>query len=386
MVLAGCVETIVMDPNEKDLPVAVHCILSNPDPNNNPGYHLPTGNLNDRQRQSMTIRYVKGKLEEGFIPVEDAKVYIEYGSGPKADPEGTISFSYVGDGVWESDPVRIYNNAKYSLFVEIPGKETIWAETTGQCDVVNAVYVPDEVRTFDKDRAKEFFLKHSLRFRYYGESSPVWVFAKEYTPNGWKDIEYLVTDSPYADDFNILGKHYSDLTLLGNGDTDDVSDERIRDVFETSKRLMAGLPLHDRYIRMDKVDTLSSLFVSAGSLWYLNLESNDYYGKYDETLAGWDITVDEDGNLVRKPKYKKKTWTWNQYIRIHFHFVNSDLDEYLRSVYIKDLGLRSDLTSLYSMSNTFTNIHGGVGIFGCDNQLVLNFTDPYKLIDQFCRK
>ena len=32
MVLTGCVETIVMDPDEKDLPVAVNCILSNPDP------------------------------------------------------------------------------------------------------------------------------------------------------------------------------------------------------------------------------------------------------------------------------------------------------------------------------------------------------------------
>ena len=379
MVLTGCVETIVMDPDEKDLPVAVNCILSNPDPYRFYDYTQTYSSEFDKQRQSMTIRYVKGKSEDGYVPVEDAVVYIDYESGPKDDPKGTISFVHVGDGLWESDSVRIYNCAKYSLFVEIPGKETIWAETTGLSDVSCGLYVPDEVLSYDEEKTKEFIIKHPFHFNYDGRSYPVWVFAKEYTNQGWKDLEYLVTDSPYADDFNVTGKHFSDMSILGKEDTSDSTDGKIRDVFDSSKRLMPDLPLHERFIRMEKIDTVGTVFVSAGPLWYLNLESNDYYGKYDNIQVGWDLYVDETGKLVRKPIYEKRSWTWNQFIRIHFHFVNSDLDEYLRSIYVQEQGSRNSLTSLYSTANTFTNIHGGVGIFGCENQLVLYLID-YRLI------
>ena len=67
--LTGCVETIVMDPQEKDRPVAVNCILQG----ENRAYELwdytPTP-----LTQSLTLRYVKGKTEKEYIPVEDANV------------------------------------------------------------------------------------------------------------------------------------------------------------------------------------------------------------------------------------------------------------------------------------------------------------------------
>lgn len=45
--------------------------------------------------------------------------------------------------------------------------------------------------------------------------------------------------------------------------------------------------------------------------------------------------------------------------------MTDDLDKYLRSAYIYDISLSTDLAYLYSMSNDiYSNIHGGLGIFG----------------------
>lgn len=379
LLLTGCVETIVMDSLDSDLPVAVNCILGNPDPES--FYSLEqVGNTSlETRKQSMTIRCVKGKWAEDYIPVENAEVNVRYESGPGRDPEGTIAFAHVGDGVWESDPVRIYPEAHYYLSIVISGKDTIRAETTGPPDVQVATYAPPEVFEYDDKDAEDYFLRHPYYFydKQEGIDCPVWVFAQEYSREGWKDLKYLVTDSPYADEFNVKGMLFSDLTILGEQDTGDSTDARVREVFEASLKAMPDLRLHEGYIRMEKVDTSRTMFVSGGPIWYLNLESNAYYGKHFEIQAGWDFSYDaEKKEYTRVPVYRKRRWTWNQYFRIHFHFVNPDMDRYLRSLYIQEHKTDNYLTSLYTAPDIFTNIHGGVGIFGCDNEVVLFLRDP----------
>ena len=377
--LTGCVESIVMDPHDMDLPVAVCCILGNPDPESFYSLSQTTNSPLEIQRQTMTIRYVKGKSAEDYIPVEDAEVCVKYKNGPSKDSAGTIPFVHVGDGVWESDPVRIYPDTDYYMSIVIPGKDTIRAETTGPPDVQVATYAPPEVFEYNDSDAEDFFLRHP--YHLYNKQKdidcPVWVFAQEYTPEGWKDLKYLVTDSPYADEFNVNGMHFSDLTILGEQDPGDGTDARIREVFEASVKAMPDLQLHEGYIRMEKVDTSGTVFVSAGPIWYLNLKSNDYYGEYFKYQTGWNLKYDEQKKeYVREPVYSKIRWKWNYYFRIHFHFVNPDMDKYLRSIYIRENQTDNYLTSLYSAPDFFSNIHGGVGIFGCENQVVLFLRDP----------
>ena len=48
------------------------------------------------------------------------------------------------------------------------------------------------------------------------------------------------------------------------------------------------------------------------------------------------------------------------------HFVSKDLDEYLRYAYVHEYSLDHFLTTLYSNAHMLSNVHGGVGIFGCD--------------------
>ena len=59
MVLTGCVETIVMDPGEKDLPVMVNCLLTP-----------------DSDVQTLYLQFVKGKAAKEYVPITDAKVYV----------------------------------------------------------------------------------------------------------------------------------------------------------------------------------------------------------------------------------------------------------------------------------------------------------------------
>ena len=49
-----------------------------------------------------------------------------------------------------------------------------------------------------------------------------------------------------------------------------------------------------------------------------------------------------------------------------FFFVSEEYDKYLRSVYILNTQLDNNFTSVFSTDNAYTNIEGGVGIFGSE--------------------
>ncbi len=378
VLLCGCVETIVMDPHEKDLPVAIHCVLTNP--TNEVVIYNPASPVSTMQKQSMSIKYVKGKSSGDYIPVEDASVRIEASDSLKGS-EGTIRFIYAGDGKWESEKaVRILNDTKYTLYVDIPGRRTIWAETVCQSQIKPSIHFPEYLRNESMDVAVEYITKHPYSFHggedyttWNNGDNPVWIYAQGYTPEGWKDMEYLVTDHPYADDFNVVGQHFSDLEILGKEDMDDESDGRLRQVFEASRGFMPDLPLHKGSLRISKLEDGAPFFLSAGPVWFLNLKANGSYGMYDEEVDGWEYDMETHERI---PIYKKVGRNWNKYFRLCFHLVNSDLDEYLRSVYVKEYKSASYLTALYSTDNTFTNIHGGVGIFGCDFWYYVDFREP----------
>ena len=110
VVLTGCVETIVMDPGEKDLPVVVNCLL----------------NPNDTTH-TLYLSYMKGKSAEEYLPVSDAEVFMECSNIGK----WRMEFHYVEGNRWESigaNFVQAYGI--YNLFVVIPGRDTIRASTT----------------------------------------------------------------------------------------------------------------------------------------------------------------------------------------------------------------------------------------------------------------
>ena len=347
MVSTGCVETIMMDSHEKDARVAVNCILKG----ENLAYHVweSIGYSPSPQKQSMTIRYVKGKSEKDYIPVEDALVYIKYVSGPSQE-ESTLSFSHQGNGIWESDrAILIEPGTEYTLYVEMPGRETIWAKTVSP-PRLSVLVNPSEKVLYDSE---ELYLH---QFKFAGRENnldgySVWIYGQEYSSGVWVDFDYLVTNHPYADDFNINEMHFSDLAI--SGDLEDSRDTSFCSFFEGARTLKPELPLHDRFIRIYDLDSDNYSFIIGGPLWYLNIENNDFFGR------------DKWSNLG-----------YSDCIRFQCHLLSKELDEYLRSIYIYERSLDSYLTAVYSNPNIHSNIHGGIGIFGCDSWSITSLFAP----------
>ena len=103
LLLFGCVEPIVLDPGEKDLPVMVYCVLKN-------------NIIFDRAEktvQTLNLMYVKGKGQADYIPVVEATVYLE-------EDEKKIPFVYKGGDLWETEAMFIKRGVEYVLKIEIP--------------------------------------------------------------------------------------------------------------------------------------------------------------------------------------------------------------------------------------------------------------------------
>ena len=317
--LAGCVETIVMDPGEKDLPVMVNCLLT------------PDSNV-----QTLYLQYVKGKSANEYIPIIDAKVYVTAVFVSRLD---TLHFHYVDENRWESedDPAkRIKGGKHYKLTVEIPGRSAIQAETTSPIAYRPALHTDlHEVHSMDY-HSVYYQIEQYPTDKSHIETSPVWVFAKgkhktieqcdEYYP-------FIVTDHPYADDFNINGQKFSDLSFTGDFDSHCMAISW--PAFHNMRRMMPELPLHDEYVRIKHLDT-NRFHILAGPIEYPK------------------VGEPHQDHFV-------------------FSFVSDEYDEYLRSVYVKNRKMDHDITSIYSTESVYSNIEGGVGIFGSETTYRIGF-------------
>ena len=309
MALMGCVETIVMDPGEKDLPVMVNCLLTP-----------------DSKVQTLYLQYVKGKSANDYIPITEAKVYV---SSFFFTTTTKNYFHYVDGNRWESESFPVEGGRRYRLTVEIPGREPIQAETT--CPIAyRPAYFTDlhEVHSMDY-HSMYYQIEQFPTDKSHIKTSPVWVFAKgihktlescdEYYP-------YIVTDHPYADDFNINGHKFSELSF--EGDFDGYNLAISWPAFHNMRRMMPELPLHDQFVRIEHLDT-NRFHMLAGPIEYPK------------------VGEPHQDHFV-------------------FSFVSDEYDEYLRSVYVKNRKLDHDFTRIYSTEGVYSNIEGGVGIFGSE--------------------
>lgn len=334
-----------MDSQEKDPPVAVNCILKVAhtrndrallDSSRNHQWDLPHPPIGP-QKQSLTLRYIKGKTDKDYIPVVDATVYISYVS-ESSQREEILPFSYVEDGRWESDsPIEIQYNTDYTLSVDIPGREPIRARTTSPPNVgmINALGSEEDPK-----------VAYSVFVSPYEKGAVVrdyaaWIYAQEYSAEGWVDLDYIATDNPYADDFNISQHKFSDLNM--SGELMDQEDYHVQIRYGELQAFWPEASLHEKFVRIYNLEYMGHFFLYGGPKWYLNLESTDYFGR------GWSIG--------------HQTVEYNRYL---CHILSKDLDVYLRNIYIHEHSLDSYLTSVYSNPNQYSNINGGMGIFGCD--------------------
>ena len=325
LLLSGCVEPIVLDPGEKDLPVMVYCVLKN-------------NIIVDRAEktvQTLNLMYVKGKSQADYIPVVEATVYLE-------GDEKKIPFAYKGGDLWETEAMFIKSGVEYVLKIEIPGRGLISAKTQ---TVQGSSF---DVRRLPLGEKREPFYQVFAEFQFWEdapENEAIWVTAGEQTGPSEEDTEqliYLTTNYPHADGFNIMGKRYSELSFRGTAGSD--MGKMYESIFNFAKKEIADYPLYDKFVRIGNFKSEESFFIVPGPLF--------------EPRNQVPVSYFYNGSPDAMP--------W-RYSFLNVYCVPEEYDKYLREVYTKSKSLEHDLTSAYDTSNLHSNIEGGVGIFtNCD--------------------
>lgn len=317
--LSGCVESIDMDPGGQDLPVVVNCVLTFDDSALRSSDSYIGGRC---EKPTLTLQYAKGKSQCEYIPVEDATVYLE---GVFSHKSGHLEIPFIHkDGCnWEIDEeIGVLHYTTYTLVIEIPGRETIWAETTTP-PVIQIEYANGESGV-----AQSYKVDSSV-------TKGLSLWASGYIWDGQqsrKRLDYIATNHPYADDFNVCGKFFSDLSF--QGEPTDECGHFYQSAFSKAQEIMPDIPLHKDILRIGNLENGETFFCFAGPL-----------------CQPWNSP---GMNALFK-----------NYSYIKYLFVNDDLDRYLRSVYARNFALDSDLSKVYSTSNVInSNINGALGIFG----------------------
>ena len=325
LLLFGCVEPIVLDPGEKDLPVMVYCVLKN---------NIILGRA-EKTVQTLNLMYVKGKSQADYIPVVEATVYLE-------GDEKKIPFAYKGGDLWETEAMFIKSGVEYVLKIEIPGRGLISAKTQ---TIQGSSF---DVRRLPLGEKREPFYQVFAEFQFWEdaqENEAIWVTAGEQTGPSEEDTEqliYLTTNYPHADGFNIMGKRYSELSFRGTAGSD--MGKMYESIFNFAKKEIADYPLYDKFVRIGNFKSEESFFIVPGPLFEPRNQVPVFYFY--------------NGSPDAMP--------W-RYSFLNVYCVPEEYDKHLREVYTKSKSLEHDLTSAYDTSNLHSNIEGGVGIFtNCD--------------------
>lgn len=353
--LTSCVKDVVLDAKEKPQ-VAVICILTN------------------ESVQELTLLYTKGASQKEQIPIKEATAILTDESLNKE----VGRFLYVRDGVWTLDYSAIQAH-HYKLEISVPGYEMITAEqsmplpvriiarSSGYYYKIPGLRYPSLMSPFVPN-AEDFESLPLGPKDYYVQNLPdaVWIYARNYDAATGKHITAgeICTNYPYADNFNLTGSYYEPPRRTDNPNPF-IDNSHISELYPH----LAGTAIHKGFLRFpaqDLSDKRGWWFSISGSLEG-KYNCKDFYQVYygDKGLA--DPLEPDEGYLEAVAMSK-------------------DLDAYLTDAYHKqEIKASSDYSSIYIRDNVYTNINGGVGIFGAVNSRKYQWSGEYEYIDDGVR-
>lgn len=287
----------------------------------------------------------------------------EYGRRRFAEKDTLIS---VGDGNYYDRLTKTdIEGSEFRLSVFLPGGDTLTAATTMpdfQVADSPVIYYPLPA---EESRPTEFDLngKHYVypgrgdncwkaRYLIVPSDYAVWAYKVSYSGYGkdnWFVEDELTTDlTDRVDPFNRTGKTYQGHTLLPG-------EEAYPELF--------GRQLHYRYLRFPPAPTADSLMISGNfsGLHYGRIGSDLVYPKSDQYQEKyWGI-------VFGRP-YEDSILSSGRAGYVLFKVVSHEYDRYLKEVAEYELlhEVSTDIVGIYQNTNTYTNIKGGVGIFGAE--------------------
>ena len=379
LAITGCVQPVEIEP-PAEREVFVKCILEK-------------GSYTHR----VTVLYSGGIGDERFEPVTNAVVNIGDSKAVASQHTGGFySFKHIGGGVYEGQS-ELRDGASYYLSVVIPGRDTLEATTTmPPAFSISSLIIPPEkwleegivlnpwgfwLWTASKEQMEAtgrrsllsempglLFQFDSLAHHHF------YILGRMEDASGLvAPISRLATNHRLVDNVNATKNLYG--SIAGSMPLDAEPKQRYEHFI---KQHYEGLALHDGYLRVDSPEDYDNGLRNINRILYhynYGVEPEEEEMRMDATRY-FTVVGDFDYNY------------WGAYDKeevhpvLYFCSVSEEYDCYLRSVQASIFDAEGDvLSSLYGDAAGYSNIKGGLGVFGavstlrhdCDLQKVFFF-------------
>lgn len=329
--LQSCTMAVSLDSMEKRQ-IAVECVLTN------------------GPMQKLHLCLAKGASDSAHKSISEAEAVLT----DLTDGIVIGSFRHEEDGNWTLVYSAIPGH-RYRLDINVPGRDPICSEQSMPSIDITAEYY---LGMFGDSNLYEYRSSPHIVYRLNTFPEYTWIYALRYDENiGTRVIaEEICTDFPYVDNFNLTGETYSPEIIL--------QDLYGIPQYMTLAPELIGTNLHNKYLRIGKQDTIDrNWLILSGNF------SGDFPIRFKENKWG---LLDNRG---RVSILEEKQGC------VVFAGVSADYDRYLReSIFYQQLQESSDLSSIYIRDNIFTNIHGGIGIFGAKVEEKMVWSDELEVI------
>lgn len=237
----------------------------------------------------------------------------------------------------------------YRLDIDVKGHEHISAQQT----MPKQAHIEGYVHMGGPFSSDSRFVKYGGDFYgtgFFASNLPAktWICALTYDEKTGEShvVDEICTDYPYLDNFNLTGDVYAPYRIMWETSHGEYP-------FDVCKYLM-GFPLYRRYLRTNadlmNSDKADGIFIICGSFYDCN---NPDYAQPLGSKGG-----------------------------IFFTTVSDDYDRYLlEAIHYQQLQESSDMTTIYKRDNIFSNIKGGIGIFGAKTEYRSDWVmKPYSVL------
>ena len=364
--LSSCIRDVIMDAKERPQVVVV-CVLS------------------DDHVQTLQLSFTKGaSLAEAPVLTDAVAVLYEQGNAVGEFKRGS-------DGIWRLEYAAIPGHT-YRLEVQVPGYDMIYAE---QMMPAEQAYV--EVHYFcnlsgyvepwsgwvtEKDPAGDHTYRSwpadeeqpGYETFYLAESaSSIWICAMNYNEEtaSHEVAEYICTDAE-TEKINVTDEVYEPLKKeVPNPFKFSGYDAGMAETFYSACQMelyptLAGKPLYKSYVCIPKGRHVFSL---SGSFKGIDYSKKMSYGSlvdvvtYTETKGDQEDVTETNGYIL-------------------FTTLSADYEKYMmEAANYQQIMESSDISTIYLRDNLFTNISGGVGIFGARISRKYPWTSSYTYVD-----
>ena len=315
--LVSCVEQVEYASIEES-PLVVHCILTN-DP-----------------VQSLDIRKVSGYGNQSVLLPDNIEAVLKNAAG-----ETCCVFERKTANNWEAAFQPEYGR-QYTLSIYVDSIEQIRATTTfpkeyyvmqfmkyRQGPLIQYLYCSCELRVPAVDDKGWKVLSGAI----YRDKANLWIFPK--------DKDYIATTHPSVDNFNMSTLKVFDLPCFSR---DSILTWRMED--NVGKRWIkewySDLPLFEQFVRIPFPKAFNN-------------------GEDPADISSSPLYTERSFILIANFP-KKHSLANGRYFTVYE--VSDELDLYLKSVYEKKVNKGRDMRLIYDHDNVYSNISGGVGIFG----------------------